>query len=37
VQTVRESKQPVRLARIRFVEYIADIEVDVADDGAGRF
>ena len=37
VQMVREPKQPVALARIALVEYIANVDVDLADDGAGRF
>lgn len=37
VKMVGEPKQTGRLARIVVVENIADIDVDGADDGAGRF
>ena len=37
VQAVRQPKQPVGLARIGLVENIANVEVDLADDGPGRF
>jgi hypothetical protein len=37
VQTVREPKQPVVLAAVAFIEYIARVDIDLADDGPGRF
>src|SRR6185312_7184491 len=37
VQPVRQQKKTVVFPRVAFVEYVADIDVDIADDGSLRF